>query len=157
MKWRWHLGVNTAERSFVGTQRVSALPFGTARTQALLATLVIFRLLPKGFRNRDLRAHLAPLLGLDPAQMTPGRMSYELRRLRLHGLIERIPDTHRYRVTDHGMATTVFLTRVHNRLIRPGLSDLEDPDPNIPTRLRHALDKLNHEIDHATVRSGLAA
>lgn len=53
VKWRWHLGVNTAERSFVGTQRVSALPFGTARTQALLATLVIFRLLPKGFRNRD--------------------------------------------------------------------------------------------------------
>ena len=44
-----------------------ALPFDSARTQALLAALVVFRLLPHGFRNRDLRAHLAPLLGLDPA------------------------------------------------------------------------------------------
>jgi hypothetical protein len=32
-----------------------------------LSVLVVFRLLPIGFSNRDLRAHLAPLLGLDPA------------------------------------------------------------------------------------------
>jgi hypothetical protein len=141
----------------VGTQRASALPFGTTRTQALLATLVIFRLLPEGFRNRDLRAHLAPLLGIDPATMTPGRMSYELRRLRLHGLIARIPDTHRYRVTDHGMATAIFLTRLHNRLIRTSLSELADPDPPAPIRLRQALDRLNTEIDRAAARSRLAA
>lgn len=141
----------------VGTQRASALPFGTTRTQALLATLVIFRLLPEGFRNRDLRAHLAPLLGIDPATMTPGRMSYELRRLRLHGLITRIPDTHRYRVTDRGLATAVFLTRLHHRLIRTSLSELADPDPTVPSRLRQALDKLNTEIDRQAVRSRLAA
>ena len=32
--------------------------------------------------------------------MTPGRMTYHLRRLRLDGLIERIPHTNRYTVTD---------------------------------------------------------
>ncbi len=141
----------------VGTQRASALPFGTTRTQALLAALVIFRLLPDGFRNRDLRDHLAPLLGLDPALMTPGRMSYELRRLRLHGLIERIPDTHRYRVTDHGMATAVFLTRLHHRLIRTSLSELEAPHPGRAGPLRQALDRLNTQIDRQAVRSRLAA
>jgi len=141
----------------VGTQRASALPFGTARTQALLAALLVFRLLPQGFRNRDLRAHLAPLLGIDPALMTPGRMTYEIRRLRLHGLIERIPDTHRYRVTDHGLAVAVFLTRVHNRLIRTGLAELEEPDPTTPARLRQALDKLHTEIDRSAARSRLAA
>jgi hypothetical protein len=141
----------------VGTQRASALPFGTTRTQALLAALLVFRLLPQGFRNRDLRAHLAPLLGIDPALMTPGRMTYEIRRLRLHGLIERIPDTHRYRVTDHGLAVAVFLTRVHNRLIRTGLAELEEPDPTTPARLRQALDKLHTEIDRSAARSRLAA
>ena len=141
----------------VGTQRASALPFGTTRTQALLAALLVFRLLPQGFRNRDLRAHLAPLLGIDPALMTPGRMTYEIRRLRLHGLIERIPDTHRYRVTDHGLAVAAFLTRVHNRLIRTGLAELEEPDPTTPARLRQALDKLHTEIDRSAARSRLAA
>jgi hypothetical protein len=55
--------------------------------------------------------HLAPLLGLDPSRMTQGRMSYDLRRLRLHGLIERLPGTHRYTVTDRGLRTAIFLTR----------------------------------------------
>lgn len=73
-------------------------------------------------------------LGLDPAAMTPGRMTYELRRLRLHGLIERVPDSHRYRVTDLGMATAICLTRVHNRLIRTGLAQLTDTDPPMTTR-----------------------
>ena len=141
----------------VGSQRASALPFGTTRTQALLGVLLVFRLLPEGFRNRDLRAHLGPLLGLDPASMTPGQLTYELRRLRLHGLIERIPDTHRYRVTDHGLAVAVFLTRLHHRLIRTGLSELDDPYPDLAAPLRQALDRLNTEIDRAAVRSRLAA
>src|SRR5664279_2900350 len=67
-----------ADPVVVGAQRASALPFDAARTQALLAALVVFRLLPHGFRNADLRAHLAPLLGLTPADMTQGRMSYDL-------------------------------------------------------------------------------
>jgi hypothetical protein len=35
--------------------------------------------------------------------LTPGWMSYDLRRLRLHGLIERIPKSHRYRLTPAGL------------------------------------------------------
>jgi len=141
----------------VGTQRASALPFGTPRTHALLAALLVFGLLPVGFRNRDLRAHLAPLLGLDPALMTAGRMSYELRRLRLHGLIERIPSTHRYRLTDHGLATAIFFTRAHARLIRPALAELADPDPPPTGPIRTAFNKLNAQIDRAAQHAHLAA
>ena len=61
-------------------------------------------------------------------------MSYHLRRLRLHGLIERIPTTHRYRVTDTGLHHAMFLTRVHNRLIRSGTAHLTDADPPAPSR-----------------------
>ena len=57
-------------------------------TQALLVALVIFRTNPAGFSNRELQHLLAPMLGTDPASMTPGQMTYQLRRLRLHGLIE---------------------------------------------------------------------
>ena len=69
-------------------QRGPALRFGDPRVQALLSTLVVFRLLPDGFSNKTLRQHLAPLLGHDPDAMTAGQITYELRRLRLHGLID---------------------------------------------------------------------
>ena len=141
----------------LGSQRASALPFDSARTQALLAALVLFVLSPQGFRNRDLRAHLAPLLGCDPSLISPGRMSYDLRRLRLHGLIERIPDTHRYRVTDDGLRYAIFLTQVHARLLHPGLATLLDPSPPAPNPMRKAADELTRTVNELINRSRLAA
>ena len=102
---------------------------GQARAHALLAALLVFRLLPHGFTNRDLRAVTARLRGLRPDQASAGQMTYDLRRLRLHGLIERIPHSHRYRVTDPGLLTAMFLSRVHVRLLPTGLAELTDPIP----------------------------
>jgi hypothetical protein len=42
---------------------------------ALLSALLLFRLLPRGFANRDLREYLAPLLGEAPSMVTQGRMT----------------------------------------------------------------------------------
>jgi hypothetical protein len=136
--------------------RVPGLPFDARRTQALLAALVIFRLLPDGFRNRDLRAHLAPLLGIPAETMTPGQLSYDLRRLRHHGLVQRIEGTHRYIVTDHGLHLALFLTRAHNRLLRDGLSDILDTAA-IPTPIRRHLNQLTTAIDTYTTDQKLAA
>jgi hypothetical protein len=113
----------------VGGQRVSALPFADPRVQALFSVLVLYCLLPDGFANKDLRAHLAPLLGLEPSHLSPGRMTYDLRRLRLHGLIERIPHTQRYRVTSQGLRTALFFTRVYARLACSGLASRVSPRP----------------------------
>ena len=80
--------------------RIPGLPLAQARSHALLAALLIFRLLPRGFTNRDLREATAGLRGL-PA-VTAGQITYDLRRLRSHHLIERVPPHpplpgHRYR------------------------------------------------------------
>jgi len=106
----------------INGQRVAALPFADPRVQALWNVLVLYCLLPQGFANKDVRPHLAALLGLDPRAMTPGRMTYDLRRLRLHGLIARIPHTHRYRVTDEGLRTALFFTRVTGFSLAPSRS-----------------------------------
>lgn len=131
----------------VGEQRAAALRFSEPRVQALLSALVCFRLLPRGFSHADLRGHLAPLLGVPEDSLTPGRMTYDLRRLRLHGFIQRIPNTHRYRVTDFGLRTALFATRSYARLLRPGLA-LVLPDA-VPTHapLRNAFMKLECAMD----------
>ena len=83
--------------------RIPGLRFGDPRVHALLQALLIHRLLPHGFTNRDLRTHIAPLLGMRPEDITAGKMTYDLRRLRAHGVIERIPKTRRYQTTDRGL------------------------------------------------------
>ena len=68
-------------------QRVSALRFGDPRAQALFGALCHFSHLPSGFRNGDLRPAVAALMGRDLATYSAGAMTYDLRRLRLHGVI----------------------------------------------------------------------
>jgi hypothetical protein len=127
----------------VSGQRVSALRFSDPRVQALFSALVAFRLLPLGFANHELRVLLAPLLGFAPDQLTPGQMTYHLRRLRLHGLIQRIPNTHRYQVTDFGWRVAFFFTRLHARVIRPGLAHIFSETHPLHHRLRLRFDQLD--------------
>jgi hypothetical protein len=67
----------------VDGQHAPALRFGDPRAHALLSALPIFRLQPGGLTNADLRAHVAELLHTNPADWHVGRMTYDLRRLRL--------------------------------------------------------------------------
>jgi hypothetical protein len=138
-------------------QRVAGLRFTDARVQALLSALLVFRLLPRGFTNRDLREHLAPLLGLPPGTITSGQATYDLRRLRCHGFVERIPRTHRYRLTDAGHRHALFLTRAHNRLLRTGMAELADAHPGDPPALRKAASAYEAALDRLVRDAGLAA
>jgi hypothetical protein len=127
-------------------QRASALRFADQAVQALFSALLVFRLLPRGFSNRDLRDHWAPLVGRTTQSMTQGQMSYHLRRLRLHGLIERLPRTHRYRVTDSGWRTALFCTRSYNRILRPGLAIVMAQEACPERSLRRYFDQLDTAI-----------
>ena len=141
----------------VNGQRVAGLPFADPRVQALFSTLLLYTLLPHGFTNKDLRTHLAPLLGLDPSMLTPGRMTYDLRRLRLHGLIARIPCTHRYRLTPQGLRTVLFFTRVYTCILRPGVARLVPTATPDAVVLRPYFDRLEKAIDQWVAHATLAA
>lgn len=118
-------------------QRASALRFGDANTQALLNAVLMFVFVAQGFTNKDLRQAFAVLLGKRPDEVSPGRISYELRRLRLHGLIERLAGTHRYRLTDEGLRTAMFYTRVYSRVLRPAVAPpVPAAPPGSPNAMR---------------------
>jgi hypothetical protein len=117
-----------------GQRTAPGLRFGDPRVHALLACLLAFRLHADGFTSRDLRALVAPARGLP--EVSVGSMTHDLRRLRLHGFIRRIPRTYRYQLTEDGLETAVAFTLAHDRVVRPGLAAL--CDPAIPSQLRTA-------------------
>lgn len=109
--------------------------------------MLMFVLIASGFTNKDLRQAFAVLLGRWPEDITPGRMSYELRRLRLHGLIERLPKTHRYCLTDEGLRTALFYTRVYSPILRPTMAPIiprPTMAPIIPTIPAQPLASIQH-------------
>ena len=138
-------------------QRVSALRFADPTVQALWNAVLVFDLLPTGFSNHQLRRHLAELLGQPVEALTQGRMSYHLRRLRLHGLLERIPKTHRYRLTDFGLRTALFCSRTYARILRRGLGMVLPAASPVPSSLLRCFDQLTKEIHDWIDRAKMAA
>jgi hypothetical protein len=137
-----------------GGTRIPGLPIGAARSHALLAALLIFRLQPAGFTSRDIRELTAGLRGVP--SVTTGQMTYDLRRLRSHHLIEKIPASHRYRVTDTGLHVAMILTRLRDRVLPASLAPASIPGAP-PARLRRAALAYQAAIDDIIADAGLAA
>jgi hypothetical protein len=134
-------------------QRTGAFRFGDVRAMALAGALCCVTHAVTGFTNKSLRGLVAGLLGND---YSTGQMTYDLRRLRLHGLIERIPHTNTYHLTAEGLRVAVFYTKLQRRLLSPLL---EADQPPAPTEIRRALATIDKTITQyvTNARLGIAA
>jgi hypothetical protein len=131
-----------------GRQRASGMRFADVRVHALWHAIILFRqLAAEGFRATDLRRHLAALTSRHSDAMSQGAVTYQLRRLRLHGLIERLPNSFRYRVTDFGFRAALFFTRTYNRLLRPGTAAAFPALRAVDSALKRAFDKLDNTVN----------
>jgi hypothetical protein len=130
-------------------RRTPALRFGDPRVMALAGTLCNTLLAATGITNKSLRALMTGLLH---APYTPGQMTYDLRRLRLAGLIHRVEHTNRYVLTPDGIRFAVFYTKVHNRLLRPLMAA---DQAQAPSELRQALRAINQHVDDYISRARL--
>jgi hypothetical protein len=89
--------------------------------------------------------------------LRPGRATYDLRRLRLHGVIECIPHANRYRLTEHGLKTAMFYSRAYNRVVRPGMSIPNPTDTQSRNPLRRHFSAMNEAINASCDQVKLAA
>jgi hypothetical protein len=113
-------------------RRASALRFGDPRVMTLLAALSTTMLAATGITHKSLRALITGIM----SGYTASQMSYDLRRLKLKGLIVRVPHTNTYRITGDGLRLAVIYTKIGNRLLRPLLAL---GGPGTPPDIRQAL------------------
>jgi len=118
-------------------QRAPALRLGQPRVMALLNALTSFVHIPHGFTNQSLRQQIADLLEPDQATYRAAQMSYDLRRLRLKGLIWRVPNSYRYQL---GRKVALLFSKLDARIFRRALAAL-DPSLPIPLPLTIALEQ----------------
>jgi predicted MarR family transcription regulator len=81
-------------------------------------------------------------------------MTYDLRRLRLKGLIRRLEHSNTYVLTPEGMRWAVFYTKVHDRLLGPLLDADQPPAPLELMRALKVIDRsVDDYIDHARMKA----
>ena len=129
-----------AQPSVTDGRRAPALRFGDPRVQALAGALAVTAHLIGGLSNKTLRPLVEQLYGQPYSR---AQCCYDLRRLRLKGLIERLPHSNTYTLTDDGQRFAIFYSKVHNRLLRPLLAANQPP---APLEVRQALRVLDNAI-----------
>lgn len=127
-------------------QRASALHFGESRVMALLAAITKHAHTIFNFRNKNIRRSMVQLLGITDEEYSCAQMSYDLRRLRLKGLIVRIDKTHCYKLTELGAKLSVFLVKLYERIFRPGLSSMLT-EQIFPSELADALNRMTEILE----------
>ena len=131
-------------------RRAPALRFGDPRVQALAGALCTSVLAVTGITNKSLRALMTGLL--DGTAYTMNQASYDLTRLRLNGLITRIPGRNLYRLTGDGLRFAVFYTKLHDRLLGPLLAANQPPaPPALRNALRTIETHVTERIDNARI------
>lgn len=92
------------------------------------------------------------IAGLLGGTYTPGQITYDLRRLRLSGLIRRLPHTNRYVLTADGVRIAVFYTNIYHRLLVPLTAANQ---AQAPPELRAALSAITRHVDDYANRARL--
>ncbi len=99
-----------------------------------------------GLTNKALRAQMAVLWKPD---YTSAQATYDLRRLRLKGFVEKVKGTNTYRVTAHGLRIAAFFTQLAARVVVPTMTDLAAlgrPRPPAPRPLADAWRAYEREL-----------
>lgn len=124
-----------------------SLRFGDPRVMALLAALLGFCHLFAGFTNQQLIQLVGTLLD---APYTTRQATYDLRRLRRKGLIQRLPHSHHYQLTPLGRTVAVLFSKAYGRVLSPGFVMLDlalDPIIAVRSPLHLAWRQLNRTLD----------
>jgi hypothetical protein len=142
----------------VNTTVTPGIKLDNERTMAVLSALPRLVHRADGFRSADLRPIVQPT---QDRPYAPTQASYDLRKLRGKGLLERIDDTRRYRPTPEGLRVAVLLGKLREQLLQPLLAAVRHksrpPQPHRPlaqpdaTYLRIAQD-LFDLCDHLALR-----
>ena len=109
---------------FDSGRRFRALRLGDPVDLALLKAISRGEFATAGLRNRHLRGllHPTPKAKVEERRLS-GKVSRQLRLLRAHGIIRKIPRTHRYQITQRGRLLTAALRATRDANIKQLLRD----------------------------------
>jgi len=128
-------------------QKAPGLRFGQPRVMALWVALTMFQHLINGFHNRDLRQHVADLLGMDLHSYSANQMTYDLRRLLRKGVIFRGEGTNRYFLTPFGWKIARLFARLESQVFRPAVAAFGTGPTGLPPPLLAAVNNLDTQFD----------
>ncbi len=122
--------------SQVGRSRVAGIDVNRPRMVAVLQAVVALSSIPAGLSSREIAAKIRQLTGQSEAEYGPRQASYDLKKLRGKGLVERVEKSRRYAATEPGLRTMAAVGIVREQVLKPILAKACHPEPHPPASPR---------------------
>lgn len=147
-----------AERSQVGASPVAGIDLNRRRMRAVIEGVLLLSCRVNGFRSEHLAARVSEILG---APYTSRQASYDLKKLRGKGWVERVSGTRSYLASVESLRTMAAAVLLREKVLHPLLSENHR---GIPRRPRNRLGKLTrhylilqHDLQQLLPLLGIAA
>jgi hypothetical protein len=136
--------------SQVGRSRVAGIDVNRPRTVAVLQAVLALSTIPRGLSSREVAAKVRELTRQSDAEYGPRQASYDLKKLRAKGLVERVAKSRRYAPTEPGLRTMAAVAIVREQVLKPILAKAcqREPHPPLPPENRGPLENHYEAIQH---------
>jgi hypothetical protein len=137
----------------VGQTKISGLHVYQVRINRLMEVLLHDNRSITQWKSMDIRQKIIDNFSVPDTQYSRNQVIYDIRKLRVHGLVEKLPQSNRYRLTAYGIKVALAFTLMRKKIYGPLHHSLfeDQPDKSIDTgskleRLYRRLDEQINEI-----------
>ena len=143
----------------IGKTKVAGIKIHDNRMMRLMEVLLHGGTQLNGWRSADIHQAILTTFGLSASGYTLTQLRYDLRKMKAHGLLERIGRAYCYRLTDKGTKAALMFILFHKRVCGPLANSLFHHRPDKALQPASKVEAAYHKADHAIqqVRDLLAA
>ena len=113
-----------------GKTKIAGIKIHDTRMMRLMEVLLHGGTQLNGWNSADIHQAILGTFGLTTNTYTLTQLRYDLRKMKAHGLIERMGRSYRYRLTDKGTKTALMFILFHKRVCGPLANSLFHHQPD---------------------------
>ena len=133
----------------VGKTKIAGIKIHDTRMMRLMEVLLHGGTQLNGWRSADIHQAILTTFSLAASTYTLTQLRYDLRKMKAHGLIERIGRAYRYRLSDKGTKAALMFILFHKRVCGPLANSLFHHRPDEPLKPASKVESAYHKADQA--------
>jgi hypothetical protein len=133
----------------MGKTKIAGIKIHDTRMIRLMEVLLHGGTQLNGRRSADIHRAILTTFGLSAAGYTSTQFRYDLRKMKAHGLLQRIGRSYLYRLTDKGTKAALMFILFHRRVCGPLANSLFHHRPNESLKPGSKIEAAYHKADHA--------
>jgi hypothetical protein len=132
-----------------GKTKIAGIKIHDTRMMRLMEVLLHGGTQLNGWRSAGIHQAILTAFGLSATAYTLTQLRYDMRKMKAHGLLERVAHSYRYRLTDKGSKAALMFILFHKRVCGPLANSLFHHQPDETLKPDTKIEAAYYQADRA--------